>query len=440
MLLFYIINISISIIFLIISIYLLFNNNKIYYNIYISFNILIFIIIFKNNFNNISYLLILLSNFLIIICFTLIPENIKFKKELSFSLFLLLYILIMLFYTNNLIIFFIFFELSLIPLFIIIGIWGYGKNKIIASIYFMLFTISSSFLMFVCILQIYNLTGTFNINFLSTLVLPTSLQCNCIIGFFICFAVKIPLVPFHIWLPRAHVEAPLIGSVLLAGILIKLGGYGIIKIIIPLFPYGLEYYSNLFILLSLISIIYGGLCTLRQTDIKKLIAYSSVSHMGGVCLGLFCYNYIGIYSSIIIMISHGLVSSGLFIIAGFLYSRFNTRNINYYRGLETNMPLLSLFSFLLLIANFSFPLSLNFIGELLLLYCTLKVNIIITILASIGGLITLIYSIQLYNKLFNGIISPYLINIRDLSRKESYILISLIIIIFILGIFPNWLI
>lgn len=257
--------------------------------------------------------------------------------------------------------------------------------------------------MLLAIIKLYLLTGSLNVSYLKQVNLPLSTQKYCFACFSLAMAVKMPMFPFHIWLPQAHVEAPLAGSVLLAGILLKLGGYGFIYFILPLFPFGFYYFSNILQWLSILGIVYGGLTTLRQSDMKRLIAYSSVAHMGFATFALFSVeSEIGIISSLLILIAHGFVSPALFIIVGLLYERFGTRVIKYYKGVGVSMPLLDSYVFLFTLSSIAFPGSLNFIGEFLVIITATQVNFIYAIIVSIGAFIGLKYAFYFYERIFKG--------------------------------------
>ena len=306
--------------------------------------------------DGISVFFISLSILLIPICIMMSWNAIdNFKKEFSISLFLILLLLIGVFSVMDIIIFYILFEAILIPMFLIIGVWGSREEKVKATFYFFFYTLIGSLLMLLSIFKLYSLTGSTNYMNLVVIDLPSNLQFWMFLGFFASLSVKIPMIPFHIWLPQAHVEAPVAGSVLLAGILLKLGGYGFIRFGFPLFPLASEYFSPIIIIISLIAVVYASFTTCRQTDIKRLIAYSSVSHMGLVTLSIFCHSKEGLVASIVMMIAHGLVSSGLFMGSAILYTRHHSRAIRYFRGVVTVMPVFSICTLILILANIGFP-------------------------------------------------------------------------------------
>nr|YP_010890106.1 NADH dehydrogenase subunit 4 [Craseoa lathetica]WJJ70142.1 NADH dehydrogenase subunit 4 [Craseoa lathetica] len=388
--------------------------------------------------DGISLFFIILSTLLVPLCILVSWESITiFTKEFYSLLFILWLLLILIFITLDLLIFYILFETILIPMFLLIGIWGTREEKSKAAYYFFFYTLVGSLLLLLSIFKIYSLTGTTHYLLLITLELPIHYQFWFFLSFIFSFAIKIPMIPVHLWLPQAHVEAPLTGSVLLAGILLKLGGYGFIRFLYPLFPLGFNYFTPFLLLLSLIAIIYGGLTTCRQNDMKRLIAYSSISHMGLVTLTIFTHSLEGLYSSIIMMLAHGLISAGLFIIVGLLYIRFHTRTIRYIKGIVLFMPLLSLISLILILSNSGFPLTLNFIAELFSLLSAFNYSYSLGCLTSLGVLITTFYSFYFFNRLFFGNISSYIIFPRDLNYSEVSTLSPLLVLTLILGLVPS---
>lgn len=336
--------------------------------------------------------------------------------------------------------FYIFFEGVLIPMFIIIGVWGNREEKISAAYYFFMYTLVGSLVLLISIIKIYELIGTTDYISIKTTGIPTEWQYILWIGFSLSMSVKIPLIPVHIWLPKAHVEAPVAGSVILAGLLLKLGGYGYIRMLLNLFPEATSYYSPFMIILGIIAIVYGSLITLRQTDMKRLIAYSSIAHMGVATVGIFTGTMEGIEGAIYLMIAHGLVSSGLFITVTMIYDRHHTRLIKYYRGLSTTMPLWSTFFMILTFANMGVPLTANFIGELLVLIGTYHVNPIFMIMAGLGVILSAGYSLYFYNRIAFGEYSPHLRDSTgnyDINRRETYVLLWITAWVIILGILPD---
>nr|YP_010890158.1 NADH dehydrogenase subunit 4 [Stephanomia amphytridis]WJJ70206.1 NADH dehydrogenase subunit 4 [Stephanomia amphytridis] len=390
--------------------------------------------------DGISLFFIGLSIILIPICFLVSWESIeKFNKEFLIFLLLILIVLVGVFTTLDILIFYILFEATLIPMFLLIGIWGSREEKVKAAFYFFFYTLIGSLLMLISIFKLYTIIGSTNIQLITNLEIPSYLQFWFFIGFTISLGVKIPMIPVHIWLPQAHVEAPLAGSVLLAGILLKLGGYGFIRFIFPLFPIASEYFSPVMILMSLIAIIYGGLTTCRQSDMKRLIAYSSVSHMGLVTLSIFTHSTEGLFASIIMMLAHGLISSGLFMSSGILYIRYHSRIIKYFKGLTTIMPILSSITLILILSNIGFPLTFNFIAEFFSILAAFNYSWIVGIITCIGALISTIYALYFYNRLYFGVINSYLFNPREITYFEFCSFTPLIILTLLLGIYPNYL-
>lgn len=388
--------------------------------------------------DGISLFFITLSILLIPICIIMSWNAVdNLKKEFLISLFIILILLEGVFTIMDIIGFYILFEAILIPMFLMIGIWGSREEKIKAAFYFFFYTLIGSLLMLLCIFKIYSLTGTTNYLNLITIELPTNLQFWMFLGFFCSLSVKIPMIPFHIWLPQAHVEAPVAGSVLLAGILLKLGGYGFIRFGYPMFPIASEYFTPVIIILSLIAIVYASFTTCRQTDIKRLIAYSSVSHMGLVTLAIFCHSKEGLIASIIMMIAHGLVSSGLFMGSAVLYVRHHSRAIRYFRGVVIVMPIFSIITLILILANIGFPLTLNFIAEFLSILAAFNYSKIAGLITCLGALMSTVYALYFYNRVYFGSTSKHLIFSREMLEFEFQAFLPLVLLTIVLGIFPN---
>nr|YP_011017571.1 NADH dehydrogenase subunit 4 [Antithamnionella miharai]WQF69346.1 NADH dehydrogenase subunit 4 [Antithamnionella miharai]WQF69371.1 NADH dehydrogenase subunit 4 [Antithamnionella miharai] len=396
-------------------------------------------LIYSIGIDGISLFLILLTTLLINICILTSWTSVKFYlKEYLICFLTLEFCLIQVFAVLDLLLFYIFFESVLIPMFLIIGIWGSRVRKIRAAYQFFLYTLTGSLLMLIGIIFIYLKTATFDIQILeaSNFSIPT--QYWLWLAFFASFAVKIPMVPFHIWLPEAHAEAPTAGSVILAGVLLKLGGYGFIRFSIPLFPEASIYFSPLVFTLSTIAIVYASLTTLRQVDLKKIIAYSSVSHMGFVTIGIFSLNTQGIEGSLILMLSHGLVSSALFLCVGVLYDRHKTRIIKYYAGLVKVMPLFICLFVYFSFANIGFPGTSSFIGELLVLIGVFQLNSILTMFVTSGVILSAAYSIWLLNRIsFGNLKLNYFTAFQDISRREFWIILPLVILVCWMGVHPN---
>lgn len=347
------------------------------------------------------------------------------------------FLLLGVFTALNLLSFYIFFEATLIPMFLFIGIWGSREPKIRASYMLFFYTLLGSVIMLLALLKIYDLTGTLDYQMLITYDFPKEWQNIFWLAFFISFAVKIPMWPVHIWLPQAHVEAPVAGSVLLAGVLLKLGGYGFLRFSLPLFPWSSVYFTPLIWTLSIIAVIYGSLLTLRQTDLKRIVAYSSVAHMGIVTLGLFSQNVQGIIGSIVLMIAHGYVSSAMFICVTLLYDRYHTRLIKYYRGVAILMPIYAIYFLVFTLANIGFPGSCNFLGEFLVLLGVYKCHQGVALMAGIGVILSAGYSLFCYNRVNFGSYSPYLALTSDLTRREFHVLLPLSLLTIYFGIWPQ---
>lgn len=387
--------------------------------------------------DGVSIFFVILTALLIPICVLISWNSIKYLiKEFLLCLFLIEILLIGVFTILDLIGFYILFEGILIPMFLIIGIWGSREEKVQAAYYFFFYTFIGSVFMLLGIFTLYSLTGTTDYQALCSLNFEKYAQYLIFMGFFFSLAIKIPKIPFHIWLPQAHVEAPVAGSVILAGILLKLGGYGFLRFSWPLLPDASEYFSPLIQTLSVLAIIYGSLTTCRQVDFKRIIAYSSVAHMGLVTLGIFSHSTQGLIAAIYLMLAHGLVSSALFIAVTFLYERHHTRLIKYYRGITIPMPLFSILFLIFILVNIGIPLSCNFIGEFLSLLAAFEYSYIVGALASLGMVLSAAYSMYLYNRVCFGTPSKSLKFSRDLSRREFYVLLPLVLLVFLIGVFP----
>lgn len=388
--------------------------------------------------DGLSIVFILLTCFLIPLCLLLgIPlENFK-----SYAIIFLIMetLMIGVFIQIDLFYFYIFFESVLIPMFLIIGIWGSRERKIRASYQFFLYTLIGSLFMLIGIFILSFEIGSTHLDCLYANAhgLSPSRQILLWCAFFASFAVKLPIIPVHLWLPEAHVEAPTAGSVILAGVLLKMGGYGLIRFSLPLFPYACAYMTPLVLTLSLISLIYASLTCFRQIDLKKIIAYSSVAHMSFVTLGIFSGNLEGLEGSILLMVSHALVSSGLFICIGILYERYKTRLIHYYGGCAHLMPLFSSFLVLFTMANISLPGTSAFIGEFMVFIGSIQTNKILTFGASLGMVLGAGYSLWLCNRVCFGPISVGITAYSDLTRREFWILFPLAIGILWLGLYPE---
>ena len=389
--------------------------------------------------DGISLFFVILSTFLVFICILSSWSSVRKHLKQYYICFLLMNsFLTIVFSVLDIIIFYIFFESILIPMFLIIGIWGSRTRKLKAAYQFFLYTLLGSLFMLLAIFLIFFETGTTDFQILNNQVFSEEKEIFLWVAFFLSFSVKVPMVPVHIWLPEAHVEAPTAGSVILAGILLKMGTYGLLRYSICLFPNASVYFTPLIYVMSVIAIIYTSLTTLRQVDLKKIIAYSSVAHMAFVTIGIFTFNIWGVEGSMLIMLSHGFVSSALFLCIGILYDRHHTRLIKYYSGLAQVMPVYSFLFLFFSVANLGFPGSSSFVGEFLTLVGSFQSNTIVTFLASTGMITGAGYSLWLCNRiLFGSISSHYIIEFKDVNRREFAVLLPLLICTFWMGIYPE---
>lgn len=430
-----------SIVFFISTIILLnFKSNKYDFQQFISYEFDSKFVNFSYSFgmDGVSICFFTLSTFLIFLCILFIWKEKNYK---SYTLILLIIelLLLVVFSVLDLFLFYIFFEAILIPMYLIIGIWGSRERKIRAVYLFFFYTLCGSLLMLIGIIYIYLKLGTLNFEFLITHNFTFNEQFFLWIAFFISFASKIPMYPFHIWLPEAHVEAPTVGSVLLAGILLKLGVYGFIRFSILLFPEASLYFSPIIYLMSVIGVIYASMSALRQTDLKRIIAYSSIAHMNLVTLGIFSFNIVGLEGSIIQSVSHGFVSGGMFLLIGILYERYHTRYIYYYGGLVHFMPVYSTLFLVFTFANIALPGTSSFIGEFLLLSGIYKINVIAAIFSALGVILCGGYSLWLYNRIiFGNIKVNFIKKFNDVSLREFVIMMPLFFFIFLMGVSPNY--
>jgi NADH-quinone oxidoreductase subunit M len=337
----------------------------------------------------------------------------------------------------DLVLFYLFFEGGLIPMFLIIGVWG-GPRRVYASFKFFLYTLLGSVLMLLAIMAMYWEAGTTDIATLLHHSFPLSLQKWAWFAFLASFAVKLPMWPVHTWLPDAHVEAPTAGSVILAAILLKMGGYGFLRFSLPMFPDASAQLAPLIYALSVVAIVYTSLVALVQEDMKKLIAYSSVAHMGFVTMGLFAVTAQGIAGGIFQMVSHGIVSAALFLCVGIVYDRMHTREIAAYGGLVNRMPLYAFVFMVFTLANVGLPGTSGFVGEFLSLIGTFKVNNWVATLATLGTILSAAYALWLYRKIIFGTLEkPALFNIRDIGWREIAIMTPLIVLTIVLGVYPK---
>ena len=395
-------------------------------------------LVYKLGVDGISMPFVLLTTFLMPFCILASWESITFRvKEYMIAFLLLETLMIGVFCALDLVLFYLFFEGGLIPMFLIIGVWG-GKRRIYASFKFFLYTLVGSLLMLLAIMAMYGVAGTTDITVLLKTNFPTSMQKWLWLAFFASFAVKMPMWPVHTWLPDAHVEAPTAGSVILAGILLKMGGYGFIRFSLPMFPDASQYFAPLVYTLSIIAIIYTSLVALVQEDMKKLIAYSSVAHMGFVTMGLFAMNQQGVQGAIFQMVSHGLVSGALFLCVGVVYDRIHTREIAAYGGLVQRMPLYAVALMVFTLANVGLPGTSGFVGEFLTLIGAFYANSWVALFATSGVILSAAYALYLYRRIIFGVLEkPALKTIRDLSRREIALLAPLVALVIYYGVQPQ---
>ena len=399
---------------------------------------------FQIGVDGISLYFVILTTFLFPISFLAswkMQSNEQNQYNVKFylcTLLILEVLLILVFVVTDIILFYIFFESVLIPLFLIVGIWGGSANRVRAAFLLFLFTLIGSLFMLLSILSMYYYIGSTDFAIISQYIIDPNVQKLLWIGIFISIATKFPIWPLYSWLYRAHAEAPVAGSILLAGIVLKIATYGSLRLLLQFLPDASYYFSPLVQTLAIISVIYASLVTLRQTDFKVLVAYSSVGHMGIVVLGLFSNNIQGIEGSIVLSIAHGFVSPALFMLVGaVLYDRFHTRTIRYYRGVVNYIPLFSIFFFLFSIANAGVPLTGNWIGEVLCLIGSFQMNPIAAVLGSLGIVLSAAYSIWLFNRITFGAYSKYLNYTTDINRREFNVILPLFVLTVLVGIIPN---
>ena len=393
---------------------------------------------YKVGIDGISILFIILTTFITLLCIVSVNNSIKSRlKDFLIAILIMESLMIGVFCSLDLVIFYLFFEAGLIPMFLIIGIWG-GERRVYSAFKFFLYTLLGSVLMLIAIIVIYLTSGTTDVVKLYELGISPDFQNLLWLAFFSSFAVKTPMWPVHTWLPDAHVEAPTAGSVLLAAILLKMAAYGFIRFSIGLFPNASELFTPLIYLLSLIAIIYTSLVALMQEDMKKLIAYSSVAHMGFVTLGIFTFTQQGLEGSIIQMISHGLVSAALFLSVGVVYDRIHSRLIKTYGGLVSIMPKYSILFMIFTLAAIGLPGTTGFIGEFLILMGVFQDNFLVATIASLGVILGAAYMLWLYRRvIFGKLINKELLKINDLDKSELFVLASLCLPVLFFGFYPE---
>ncbi len=387
--------------------------------------------------DGLSVLFVVLTAFLMPICI-MASSAIKNRVADYMIAFLLLETLVIgVFCALDLVLFYIFFEGGLIPMFIIIGVWG-GQNRVYAAFKFFLYTLLGSVLMLVAMIVMFLQAGTTDVTVLLETEFARNAQMWMWLAFFASFAVKMPMWPVHTWLPDAHVQAPTAGSVILAGVLLKLGGYGFLRFSLPMFPEASAYFAPMVFVLSIIAIIYTSLVAFRQTDIKKLIAYSSVAHMGFVTMGLFAMNETGVQGALYQMISHGFISGALFLCVGVIYDRMHTREIAFYGGLVHRMPVFAAIFGLFAMANVGLPGTSGFVGEIMTMVGAFQVSWWIATGAAVGVILSAMYMLTVYRDVvFGEMTNPKLENITDLNRMEWLIFIPLVIGTLVLGVFST---
>ncbi|HZY14545.1 MAG TPA: NADH-quinone oxidoreductase subunit M [Beijerinckiaceae bacterium] len=395
-------------------------------------------LIYKMGVDGMSLPFVILTTFLMPFCILASWESITYRvKEYMIAFLVLETLMVGVFCALDLVLFYLFFEGGLIPMFLIIGVWG-GKRRIYASFKFFLYTLLGSLLMLVAIMAMYVQAGTTDITVLLHTTFPVTMQKWLWFAFFASFAVKMPMWPVHTWLPDAHVEAPTAGSVILAGILLKMGGYGFIRFSLPMFPDASAYFAPLIYALSIIAIVYTSLVALVQEDMKKLIAYSSVAHMGFVTMGLFTMTQQGVQGAIFLMISHGLVSGALFLCVGVVYDRMHTREISAYGGLVQRMPLYAVAFMVFTLANVGLPGTSGFVGEFLSLIGAFQANTWVAFFATTGTILSACYALYLYRRIIFGVIEkPSLQGILDLSPREIAIMAPLVLLTIYYGVRPQ---
>jgi len=389
--------------------------------------------------DGISLFFILLTTLLIFLCilisWTSVSTNIK---EFLIAFLVMEFFLVGVFSTLDLLLFYIFFESVLIPMYLIVGVWGSRERKIRAAYFFFLYTLLGSVLMLLSILYIFYQVGTTNYEVLLTFIFSNTEQKFLWLSFFGSFATKVPMVPVHLWLPEAHVEAPTAGSVILAGVLLKLGTYGFIRFSFPLFPEASFYFTPIVYLLAIVGIVYTSFTAIRQTDFKRIIAYTSVAHMNLVMVGLFSFNTIGLEGAILQSLSHGFVASALFLIIGIVYERHHTRMVKYYGGLVHTMPLYTFIFLFFTMSNIGLPGTGSFVGEFLILAGSFKTNSTATFISATSMIIGGCYSLWLFNRIsYGNINTQYLKNYIDLNQREMFIFLPLIFGTIAIGLYPE---
>jgi NADH-quinone oxidoreductase subunit M len=395
-------------------------------------------LVYKLGVDGMSMPFVVLTTFLMPICIVASWRSIKVRvKEYMIAFLVLETLMIGVFTALDLVLFYLFFEGGLIPMFLIIGVWG-GARRVYASFKFFLYTLVGSLLLLLAVMAMYGVAGTTDITVLLKTSFPSSMQKWLWLGFFASLAVKMPMWPVHTWLPDAHVEAPTAGSVILAAVLLKMGGYGFLRFSLPMFPEASAYFTPLVFALSIIAIIYTSLVALVQEDMKKLIAYSSVAHMGFVTMGLFSMTVQGVQGAIFQMVSHGLVSGALFLCVGVVYDRLHTREISAYGGLVARMPRYAVVFMIFTLANVGLPGTSGFVGEFLTLLGTFRVNSWVAAFATTGVILSACYALYLYRRVIFGVLEKAnLKGLLDLSGREIAIFTPLVLLTIYFGVHPG---
>jgi NADH-quinone oxidoreductase subunit M len=393
---------------------------------------------YKMGVDGISVLFVVLTAFLMPLCIIASWESIESRvKEYLIAFLVMETLMLGVFCALDLVLFYLFFEGGLIPMFLIIGVWG-GERRVYASFKFFLYTLLGSVLMLLALMAMYWHAGTTDIPTLLAHRFPGGMQWWLWLAFFASFAVKLPMWPVHTWLPDAHVEAPTAGSVILAAILLKMGGYGFLRFSLPMFPLASQEFAPLVFALSVVAIIYTSLVALAQEDLKKLIAYSSVAHMGFVTMGIFSFTVQGVDGAIFQMLSHGLVSAALFLCVGVVYDRMHTRRIDAYGGLVNRMPLYAAVFMVFTLANVGLPGTSGFIGEFLSLVGAFKASTWVAFLATSGVILSAAYALYLYRRMmFGPLEKPSLRAIADLGYREVLVFTPLVLLVVLFGLYPS---
>ena len=395
---------------------------------------------FSIGIDGISLFFVLLTTLLIFLCILISWTSVKVHiKEFLIAFLILEFFLIGVFSILDLLLFYIFFESVLIPMYLIVGIWGSRERKIRAACFFFLYTLLGSVLMLLSILYIYYQAGSTDYEILLTFAFSKIEQKFLWFSFFSSFATKVPMVPVHLWLPEAHVEAPTAGSVILAGVLLKLGTYGFLRFSFPLFPEASFYFAPIVYFLAIVGIVYTSFTAIRQTDFKRIIAYTSVAHMNLVMVGLFSFNTIGLEGAILQSLSHGFVASALFAIIGVVYERHHTRMVKYYGGLVHVMPLYTFIFLFFTMSNIGLPGTGSFVGEFLILAGSFKTNTSATFISATSMIIGGCYSLWLFNRISYGNLKiQYLKDYIDINKREMFIFLPLIFGTLLIGLYPEF--